>query len=458
MKKGKKILFLLTVFTTIFGVRNVNAAPTIIADKMKENITTTGEGLYLESYSNNYYFKGEDPNNYIRFNGELWRVMTVNSDGTVKIMKAKAIDGVAYDVPFLNRESSFNAPSLADTRYSSVSTDYCYSDFYWYGHYYGCKIWGSRTSLFDKDKNPITQLVHDKGDMRDLPTKESTLNTYLNGEYYNNFSAVNKDRIVESWFDVGPYVMNYGNITKDFAAVESVKWKGKIGIISITDYPRTSTNPECTNVLDFGTNYDCGSDPQSYIYEANNGQEFLFTINPYNDSSFDDNHYALMEISEDGDVGNWYPSYSSYGTIPVLTLRNDLLIVDGNGSELTPYELEKKFEVTTKVENGNGTISPGAILNDGESFEIIFAPYNGYTIDKVLLNGTDVTSSVVDNKLVINNVDSDKEIVVTFKKIVAATNNNPVTGDNILGSIMLLVASITMIVGTRVVSKKLNNN
>lgn len=457
MKKSKKLILLLTIFTTIFSVRNVNAAPTIIAEKMKEKLTTSGDGLYLESYSGDYYFKGADPDNYIEFNGELWRVMAVHQDGTVRIMKATSIDGVPYDIPFLNRETSYNAPSLADTRYSSDTADYCYSSFYWMNHYYGCKIWGSKTTLFDKDKNPITQLAHDKGEMRNLPAKEATLNTYLNGDYYNSISAVDREKIAESWFNVGPYKFNYGNISKDFELAESVKWKGKIGIISITDYARTTTNSACENVLSFGSDANCSDDPQTYIFDTFGEEEMLFTLTPFYDSTYKDNHYTIVAISETGGIGDHYPSYYE-GIVPVLTLKNDLLIVDGNGKEQTPFKFETEYNVTTKVENGNGTVSPGKILKDGESIEIIFAPYNGYTIDKVLLNGTDVTSSVVDNKLVINSIDSDKEIVVTFKKIESATNNNPVTGDNILGSIMLLLASITMIVGTRVFSKKLSSN
>ena len=456
MKKSKRLLILLTIFTTIFSVRNVNAAPTIIADKMKEQITTSGEGLYLESYSGDYYFKGTDPDNYIEFNGDLWRVMSVRKDGTVRIIKATALDGIPYDIPFLNRESSYNAPSLADTRYSNNTADYCYSNLYWV-HYYGCKIWGSKTTLFDKNKNPITQLVHDKGDIRNLPDKDATLNTYLNGEYYNSISKKDQDKIIESWFDVGPYSFNFDDITKDFEQVEAVKWRGKIGIIAITDYARTTTNSACENVLSYGMEPNCVADPQTYIFDTFGDNDMLFTLTPFYDSSYRDNHYAIVAISDSGEIGDHYPSYYD-GVVPVLTLRSDLLIVDGNGKEQTPFKFEAEFSVTTKVENGNGTVSPGKILKDGESFEIIFAPYNGYTIDKVLLNGTDVTSSVVDNKLVINSVDSDKEIVVTFKKIKSATNNNPATGDNVLGSIMLLLASITMIVGIRVFSKRLNSN
>ena len=44
------------------------------------------EKRFRNSEADNYYvYKGENPNNYIKFAGELWRIIKVESDGTIKI-------------------------------------------------------------------------------------------------------------------------------------------------------------------------------------------------------------------------------------------------------------------------------------------------------------------------------------------------------------------------------------
>lgn len=66
----------------------------------------------------------------------------------------------------------------------------------------------------------------------------------------------------------------------------------------------------------------------------------------------------------------------------------------------------------------NYTINTGkqtAELEKGSSARISFLPYSDYVLDKVLLNGKDITSDVVDNQYVISDVSSSMVLDVTFK-------------------------------------------
>ena len=68
------------------------------ADQLKELVTTTGDGLYADTYEEGrYIYKGANPNNYITFNNELWRIISVENDGTIKIMKNASIGNRAWD-------------------------------------------------------------------------------------------------------------------------------------------------------------------------------------------------------------------------------------------------------------------------------------------------------------------------------------------------------------------------
>ena len=68
------------------------------ADRLKELVTTTGDGLYADTYEEGrYIYKGANPNNYITFSGETWRIISVESDNTIKIMRNESIGDMAWD-------------------------------------------------------------------------------------------------------------------------------------------------------------------------------------------------------------------------------------------------------------------------------------------------------------------------------------------------------------------------
>ena len=58
--------------------------------------------LEKDEYECRFFFKGEKPNNYITFNDELWRIISVECDGKIKIMRDKSIISKAWDSNSLN--------------------------------------------------------------------------------------------------------------------------------------------------------------------------------------------------------------------------------------------------------------------------------------------------------------------------------------------------------------------
>ena len=57
----------------------------------KEPIVTSEDGLYKDEYEDRYFYRGANPNNYITFNGESWRIVSIEADGTIKIMREASI-------------------------------------------------------------------------------------------------------------------------------------------------------------------------------------------------------------------------------------------------------------------------------------------------------------------------------------------------------------------------------
>ena len=70
-------------------------------------------GLEKDPYECRYFFTGGNPNNYVTFNNEEagWRIVSVECDGTIKIMRNESIGDMAWDTSTSNnwaRPASLN--------------------------------------------------------------------------------------------------------------------------------------------------------------------------------------------------------------------------------------------------------------------------------------------------------------------------------------------------------------
>ena len=88
-------------------------------------IVTSGDGLYKDEYEEGrYFYKGKNPSNYIKFNNELWRIISLESDGTMKIMKPSRIILSSWDAFDSNnwaKPAGLNT-YLNETYYKSLSS------------------------------------------------------------------------------------------------------------------------------------------------------------------------------------------------------------------------------------------------------------------------------------------------------------------------------------------------
>jgi len=87
---------------------------------------TTGDGLYADEYeSGRYVYKGANPDNYITFTNETWRIISVETDGTLKIMRKDSIGNMAWDTSDSNnwvRPATLNT-YLNNDYYNTLSSE-----------------------------------------------------------------------------------------------------------------------------------------------------------------------------------------------------------------------------------------------------------------------------------------------------------------------------------------------
>ena len=277
-------------------------------------VVSEGDGLYNNG-DGTYTYKGANPNNYIKLGTDTYRIMEIDKDGNLKVIRENTIS-LQWDPGYSTSISGItNSSSIKGTRYAGLSsntTDYCVSANTKEKNYYGCKAWGSKYSTLDRNGNSIldqntqiAQMPWEAGSttLRNLPEYDSYINAYLNGEYYpcdasisgcengkkkltawyeTNVASTLQSKIVDHLWNIGPIKSNNSDLATDISQAEAYKWRGKVGLMNVIDYVKASTNPACTNVAKYYNNT-----ANKVCYENSNTHNCLYkssmqwTMAPY---------------------------------------------------------------------------------------------------------------------------------------------------------------------------------
>ena len=158
---------------------NIIKKPYVEMGGLEVQLSTEGDGLYADDYENErYIYRGQSPNNYIRFNDELWRIIAKEPDGSYKIIHRTGIGTMQWDSEN-NRNNDNNTYCNRQNTYEGLTK------------YWGCNAWNA------VDGNFVN------GQYSGTVTSDATLNTYLNNEYFNSLNE-DKNYIERHIFYTGP--------------------------------------------------------------------------------------------------------------------------------------------------------------------------------------------------------------------------------------------------------------
>jgi len=278
------------------------------SDILIENVVTEGDGLYEDSTeAGRYVYRGTNPDNYITFNGEEagWRIISVESDGTLKIMKTANLGNRIFEA--------------ANTRKAA----YCNNNGF------GCNVWGSSSTMLDASGNNVTTMpTQVNGSLLALPTEEAQMTKYLNSDYYGTLSEEAKGQIDTHLWNVGPLAYKSGQALEiDVSQEKAYKWRGKVGLINPSDYVKASTNSSCTTLYSSNTSgYPCKNN--NYMYQSSIN---WWTMSPYSGS----NSGYVWHVYSAGAL-SYDRAYYSYGVRPVIYLTSDISL-EGSGAASDPY-------------------------------------------------------------------------------------------------------------------------
>ena len=297
--KVSRVLFCivigLVIFCPVMGVKALSIGGIDVTE------VSSGDGLYADSNENGrYVYKGTNPNNYIKLGGEMWRIVAIESDGTIKLVKDSFIGKRTFD--------QAGARNTGYCALGNASTE-------------GCNAWFQTNNFVNGNYN---------GEV----SANAQLNTYLNGEYYNSLNSTVKNYIVAYDWGVGSVTSNNTNLSDEITSENSVTWNGNVALISHSDYMRANSNiSSCGNDKDNYDNYQtCRTTNWLYVSSS-----YYWTLTPYGNSS----HY-LWVICGAGTLSS-YSAGSSYDVRPSIHITPEIDLT-GSGTEDDPYTVDTPSE------------------------------------------------------------------------------------------------------------------
>ena len=270
-------------------------------------LVESGDGLYADEYTEGrYVYRGSNPNNYIMFNDELWRIIAKEADGTYKIVRNE----------LLSDYMPFDEEDFRDSGSNGAGGTYCANSSY------GCNAWAANANLvgspaeFTNTTQTGTVLL------------DSTLNTYLNMTYLKSIKT-NADKIAVHTWDIGSVVVDNDDLKEQINGEKAYQWNGKVGLISHSDYIRANSNQSMcgTDKINYENYETCRDLDWMYI-----SGEYWWLVSPDADNTFD-----VFYVHRDGGVSRDNAHHSD-GVRPAVYLSSDITL-SGSGTSSDPYRI-----------------------------------------------------------------------------------------------------------------------
>ena len=307
---------------------------------------TNSDTVVLDDFDNIRYI-GKDPNNYISFDGDIWRIIGVmkdvddgtgNKEDRVKIIRSTSIGKYSWDtsdssVNFsygVNEWSQADLMKLLNPGYESESVG---GSLYWNN---------SSGNCYSEENNTTTSCDFTSTGIKDK------LKNMIGNAVWNTGASIGSDQIASKFYTEERGTRNGkictrvsgGNLCND-AIDRTTTWTGKIGLMYPSDYGyatsggsgadrATCLNKELRNWKDSSVS-DCPNN--DWLFKNDSTQ---WTLSPSASSTY---AYDVCDVHVSGSVYGT-DGHSGLGVRPVGYLLPSVKISSGTGSESDPFVLE----------------------------------------------------------------------------------------------------------------------
>ena len=280
-----------------------------------------GEGLKTDNTPDqNIRYYGSNPDNYVSFNNELWRIIGVFGNN-VKLVRSEKLGELSWD----SSESSINSGwgvnewSQADlknylnTMYYGGTSVTCYT-----GKNNQTKICPTGT-IDETSKGLIDYYTWNTGAPNYNKLYNSTTELFDTVEFYNAERGSVNGKICSS-----------GTGCND-TVERTTTWTGYVGLPYITDYAYASSESDCNTKIDQSSSYKCKNN--NWMFKPNKG---YWTLSP---RAFTSNAHNVWRVRGDGGAGSDFASLPN-AVFPAIYLKSNILIESGKGTSSNPYMLK----------------------------------------------------------------------------------------------------------------------
>ena len=288
-----------------------------IIDLYSNEETRISNGLKKDNTEDkNIRYYGSDPNNYVKFNNELWRIIGVFGNN-VKLVRSESLGDLSWD----SSESSVNG-GFGVNEWSQADLQVYLNKMYYGGDTTVTCYGGTKNSTKTCPTNRLDNTAKTLIDNHTWNTGAIEYNTRT------DTVAFYKD---ERGNQTGK-ICNGGTFCSD-TVERTTTWTGYIGLPYPTDYAYASGENICE------TNMVKQDSSDAYICENNNWMFksiWYWTLSPFARSA---NSRYVWYVNGDGDVNN--SNAASGGAVfPAIYLKYNVLIDSGNGTSSSPYILK----------------------------------------------------------------------------------------------------------------------
>ena len=335
------------VSITTYSVKMKN-----MEDEIKTNVVTEGNGVYEVNHEDaeityttdptaiqnlkqtEYRYAGQNPNNYVSFNNELWRIVgLVNTpEGSrIKLIRSESIGSYSWDSSESNINEGYGINEWSTSKmmellnngaYYNRTNGTCYNDRL--NATIDCDF--SNTGLTEESKKMIDRVTWNTGSNGDILSSEVTTHNfyYLERSNRNGKICSNLDPTMPCTDEVERTIM----------------WLGMVGLMYPSDYGYATSGGSitdrdtCLNTALYSWNLSDVSDcrDNDWMYQSEN---HYWTMTPIGSQDSAKEVYYIFNGYVFLDLG----AYHGHLVFPSIYLKQNVKIISGNGTESSPYEL-----------------------------------------------------------------------------------------------------------------------
>ena len=288
-----------------------------------------GEGLKIDNTPDqNIRYYGANPNNYVSFNNELWRIIGVFGNN-VKLVRSEKLGDLSWD----SSDSSINKGKGINQWGESTDED---GNFYEGADlknflntmYYG----GTSVTCCGERNNQTTTCPTGTID----ETSKGLIDNHIWNTGAPNYSTLCDSTLAfysaERGTKTGKNCTSSDNCNDNI--IRTTSWTGYIALPYMTDWAYASSESVCETRMEFR---DSG---YNYICQNNNWMQrsiYTWYLSPYD---YSDDAYDVWSVYGGGRGESHDSAHYANAVFPSIYLKSKVKIESGNGTSSNPYILK----------------------------------------------------------------------------------------------------------------------